>query len=162
MTHESENLAFGQYGIANVGGHTKNCQCSFCRSNKGDSQTIRRFLHGRSDKPKRLLITNLATQERQNTLHGISWKTINGNRIMTGGSYYPNPDGQYGGQKKRLTHSKQLTHMSPKALGRIEQMRNMMNKDLLKLNENNPQDKRQVETLRINISELDKTIKNNT
>ena len=37
-----------------------------------------------------------------------------------------------------------------------------MNKDLLKLNENNPQDKRQVETLRINIAELDKTIKNNT
>lgn len=70
--------------------------------------------------------------------NSLIWKTINGNRIMT----RPNP------------HSF--------ATKRMTQMRNIMNNDLLKLNENNPQDKRQVETLRINIAELDKTIKNNT
>lgn len=199
--NNSENLKLGQYGVASVGGHKTNCKCSFCTINKGNQQTLRRFLHGRSDKPKRLMNTNYLPDGRKER---ASWKTINGNRIMTGGSYYENPHGSLtGGQKKQFTNlsyfkpwgksgintSEDISAMnrptrnrptrtliSPdvtlygfppkvmnnKALYRIKQMRSAMNNDLLKLNENNPQDKRQVETLRINIAELDKTIKNNT
>ena len=157
--NNSENLKLGQYGIASVGGHKTNCKCSFCTINKGTQQTLRRFLHGRSDKPKRLMNTNYLPDGRKEK---ASWKTINGNRIMTGGSYYQNPHGSLtGGQKKRFAGHTYIK-MNHKALYRIKQMRSAMNNDLLKLNENNPQDKRQVETLRINIAELDKTIKNNT